>query len=374
MRIFAGFFILYVITSMSWSASAQVTIGEKDSLYSTVLGEMRPLLIYDPSTEDPDSTNRYPVIFLLDGESNFPWLSGMVKNLGSGFVGMMPKMIIVGLPNTNRTRDLTPYPVAPGQFMDSAMAAASGGAEAFTTFIGKELMPYIHSRYRAADYHVLVGHSFGGLFALNALLYHNELFRDYVVIDPSLWYDHRKFSQKATKLIRSTDHQGRSLFLSIGNNLPWLDTVKVKQDTSLLAQHEQSILSFAASLNGASNGLRYHYRYYDKDDHSSIPLISTYDALRWFYDSYAFSYYLAGDKSLDLPKALARHYEEQSKHFGFSLKPEEGRLMNFIALAQMSGRDESILSLYDLWLRYYPNSAEAARQRADYLKRNKNVK
>jgi len=82
-------------------------------------------------------------------------------------------MIVVAIPNTDRSRDLTPTHsllLPDGTTQD--FLKTTGGAEAFTTFLEKELIPYVESHYPTAPHRMLVGHSFGGLFTINALINH----------------------------------------------------------------------------------------------------------------------------------------------------------------------------------------------------------
>ncbi len=49
---------------------------------------------------------RYPVLYILDGNWNFHFVSGLVKQLtGSGDI---PPMVVIGIYQVNRNRELTP--------------------------------------------------------------------------------------------------------------------------------------------------------------------------------------------------------------------------------------------------------------------------
>lgn len=86
-------------------------------------------------------------------------------------------MIVVGIPNTDRIRDLTPTHVnAALPYTDSLMLKTTGGGERFVLFIEKELMPHIDSLYPAQPYKILTGHSFGGLTVINVAINHTKLF------------------------------------------------------------------------------------------------------------------------------------------------------------------------------------------------------
>ena len=89
-----------------------VTIGTVDTLWSATLKENRRYLVYTPPSYN-DSTflpRRYPVLYLLDGDAHFHSVTGLIQILGSGVNGtfVLPELIVVAIPNTNRTRDMTP--------------------------------------------------------------------------------------------------------------------------------------------------------------------------------------------------------------------------------------------------------------------------
>ena len=106
------YIILLFTFLLSFVSTAQepITIGTSYTISSSVLKENRTIQIYLPKSYN-DSTltpQHYPVIYLLDSESNFNYLSAYVEKLSKYPYPSIPEMIIVGIVNTNRTRDLTP--------------------------------------------------------------------------------------------------------------------------------------------------------------------------------------------------------------------------------------------------------------------------
>jgi hypothetical protein len=154
----------------------------------------------------PSSRDRfYPTIYLLDADFHF----GMVTDIARGMVGDedFPEALVVGIgypakgslrASTNRayllrSRDLTPVADLAAQKMLSrwlkVKRVETGGGHALLKFIGEQLIPFVEARYRSnPTKRVLLGHSFGGLFALYALFTDYRLFKGYVVANPSLWY------------------------------------------------------------------------------------------------------------------------------------------------------------------------------------------
>ena len=75
----------------------------------------------------------------------------------------IPELIIVALPNTRRTRDLTPtHAIRDYSGKEEPNFSFSGGGESFLRFMEEELMPHIEAKYRTQPYRILVGHSLGG--------------------------------------------------------------------------------------------------------------------------------------------------------------------------------------------------------------------
>ncbi len=155
-------------------ASGIVTIGTVDSVMSGVLKERRKVLIYTPPSyrDTTFAPRRYPVLYLLDGDAHFHSVTGLIQILATGVNGtfVIPEMIVVAIPNTDRLRDLSPTHVDNGfDGKPSPAMKTSGGMPNFLSFIRGELIPHVDSAYRTAPYRVLVGHSLGGIAVVNAL-------------------------------------------------------------------------------------------------------------------------------------------------------------------------------------------------------------
>lgn len=75
---------------------------------SRVLNENRTIYIHYPTPDPAHPDKRFPVLYLMDGESYFDMLSQYTDYISRWDVGVIPEMIVVGITNTKRTRDLTP--------------------------------------------------------------------------------------------------------------------------------------------------------------------------------------------------------------------------------------------------------------------------
>jgi len=81
-------------------------------------------------------TKHYPVMYLLDGEMHFHHATGAVQFLATN--GRIPEMIVIGISNTDRKRDLTP---STGVASDLKEDPTAGGADRFLKFMVDELAP-----------------------------------------------------------------------------------------------------------------------------------------------------------------------------------------------------------------------------------------
>src|SRR5579863_1777142 len=138
MKFLFSLLLIGVITAVNAQTvkNKLVVIGKTDSVKSKILNEERTVWIYLPAGYDAAAQQRYPVIYLLDADWNFAAFTGMVHEL-SEVIGntVVPQAIIVAIPNTDRTRDLTPTNAMLGT--DGKKVAdfkTSGGGEKFTSF------------------------------------------------------------------------------------------------------------------------------------------------------------------------------------------------------------------------------------------------
>jgi predicted alpha/beta superfamily hydrolase len=192
-----------------------------------------------------------------------------------------PRMVIVGIPNTVRSRDLTPTQVK-STGADSSFHRPTGGGEAFTEFLAKEVIPYIEKNYPVSQERILVGHSLGGLMVINTLIKHPALFDKYVAIDPSLWWDNHKPLSEYQRALAASDLSKKALFIAVANTVE-MDTANAMLDTLERTDHFRSIIQFTKTLRTTKSGLDWKYKYYDDEGHSSVPMLAEYDALHFLY-------------------------------------------------------------------------------------------
>lgn len=327
-------------------------IGRSFSIVSEVLGEERSYWVHLPASYDDPTymPQRYPVVYLLDGNEHFHAVTGVVEFMSAGVNGnrQIPEMIVVAISNTIRTRDLTP----PITNADAAAAVPegfeTGGGDGFLQFLTDELAVAIDSEFRTLPYRALVGHSLGGLLSLHALLSVPGAFHSYIAIDPSLWWDNQALVHRAERRFADADELVGAVFLATATN----STIPPGAPNPMLAAAE----SFAISMDGATSpDFRAAYRHFEAEDHGSVLLAGLYQGLLHLFAGYKLSFAdLIGDPST----ALVSHFERASERIGLDLPPPEAFVDQLGSLMGGSRIDEAI-ELFLLNVASFPESPNA---------------
>ncbi|MEO9485131.1 MAG: alpha/beta hydrolase-fold protein [Ekhidna sp.] len=229
---------------------------------SEILNEKRNILIHLPYAYDPDEV--YPVLYVLDGSSQDFRMAGIAEVLN--MAGTVPEMIIVGIPNTNRNRDLTPHYI-----LQETDGEIYGEGDHFLSFITDEVAPYIEGRYPTNGYKMLAGHSRGGLFSFYAYLERPNSFDAYFSFSPAFWRDESLAVKKAEKEL-SYSSTGNFIFLSLGTEEN--DKMKAGYDAMIRLMNTGTIES-------------YHHMYTPNANHGNNLFYSTPKALQLWAESYA---------------------------------------------------------------------------------------
>ena len=214
--------IKYLITAIATSIVILIVLevkAQKDQLIADViveidselLGESRKLLIHLPKGYGNNSSKTYPVIVALDGTSHDQEVVNTASILN--YAKIFPEVIIVGIPNTDRKRDLTPHYLIEEDNPDNL-----GQGDKFLEFLEKEAIPLIEQKYRASGYRMITGNSRGGLFSMYALLEKPSLFNAYFCFSPAFWRNNNRIVQKAEEFLVNNPYANAFVYMSLGAN------------------------------------------------------------------------------------------------------------------------------------------------------------
>jgi predicted alpha/beta superfamily hydrolase len=304
-----------------------LTLGHATSVYSRVLGEDRAILV-DLPTGYELTQSRYPVLYLLDGLAHFHHAAASVDFLSR--TGRIPQMIVVGITNTARTRDMTPTHVEDRE--------TSGGADTFIQFVEDELIPFVDDRYRTQPYRVLFGHSLGGMLAVYTMFTKPDLFAGYIAASPHLQYDDGYVVGKVEEILAGRPTLRTSIYLTLGDEPDYAETLE--RFTGLLAGADDS-------------GLRWEYQVLEQDDHMSTPLKSAYEGLEMVFASWRYP----GDLSEAEVSSVQAHYEKLSAELGYQVLIPEGLLNQLGYMLLARERYDDAVAAFKLNIDNYPGSA-----------------
>jgi predicted alpha/beta superfamily hydrolase len=347
-RALLGLAMVATCTS-AWAqrVDSTIAIGQSSHLWSKTLQEERHLLIQLPKRYW-QSNQRYPVLYLLDAEAQFQNVTASVDFLARS--GRIPEMIIVGVANTNRTRDLTPALTDAKRRKEIPEA---GGADAFLTFLTDELTPWVNTNYRTQPYRILAGHSFGGLFAVHALVTRPESFQAYIAVSPSLWWDDREPVKQAKARLGAIPPGRHFLRLTWGDN----ENV-IRDSTTELVQWLTA---------NPPPGVQWSQHYYPGDDHGTTPLRSHYDGLEALFANWRPRFEIDDVKQTFDLAAIEAHYANLSQQYGFPVKPTT-EAIDFLASGLEERKDlTAALELRRRNLHDSPWRADVHAQIADLL-------
>ncbi len=326
-----------VQTTQGVSEQKQVTIATTYQHYSEVLSEHREYSVMLPEdyfyTEQP-----FPVIYLLDGEHHLNMVGGFVDAMSGGFWPQIPQAIIVAIHNTNRMRDYTPTHTLklPDGSKGNPLYIHTGGAANFIRYLESELVPAINRQYRTHNPNVLIGHSFGGLVALEALSHQSETFQGYVILDPSLWFDHPNYLSQLNERLAIGEHKQdvvtknakgkrkQSAFIAVADNrfTPGFGESRFQRD---------ELMNFSKTLKQDSVVPRYIWsQFYPESNHHSVLLSGIPDGLRQIFAGY----HIEVDPKTLNAAGVTKQYQQLNARLNSDLKPSYFYLKQLLAKSQ----------------------------------------
>jgi len=192
---------------MAQNDGERIAGGIVRTLHSRVLDEDRVLLVGLPDEYD-STTAAYPVLYKLDGDERaFKTALSELNALRNA--RQIPPMILVGIPNTDRDRDMLPVAV-PGR-------RGSGGAGDFLRFVRDEMIPFVEEHYRASDFSIVMGTSNSALFAVYTFVSEPSTFDAYLASSPMIGHSPELVRSATEKLLSRASRIDRALYIIYGD-------------------------------------------------------------------------------------------------------------------------------------------------------------
>ncbi|MBO9687562.1 MAG: alpha/beta hydrolase [Mitsuaria chitosanitabida] len=156
-----------------------------------------------------------PAVFVTDAPYAFPLVRALRNRVGQRGQNLAD-FVLVGLAGPAdesavdmRSRDYTPTDplTKPNRPANRYGAPRYGGGDAYLKYIAEVVVPAVSERHRLdPDRRVILGHSYGALFASQVLFSRPALFSHYILGSPSLWFDEQEmFKREAAYAQRHQD-------------------------------------------------------------------------------------------------------------------------------------------------------------------------
>lgn len=310
-----------------------ITIGERFQLDSEVLRESREYLVHLPGSYYHSEKTNYPVVYLLDGEYNFNYVAGLLDQMSS-ISGQIPEMILVGISDkgTNRYRDNMT-----SEMEDDLFNEKSGNANSFMLFLENELKVAVSEKFRTLPYEILIGHSMGGLFTINCLLRKPDFFDAYLAISPSLWVNDNIIENKADSLLNIDPALNKFAYITLAD------------------EHRMGVYSFIDILeNTAPEGLDWHFKKYENENHNSVGLVSIRDGLLSLFEYYEIE--RTKLSSFDSFAEISEIYQAYSLNLGGEITFPEIVIGNLIGTYTSDGKQDQIDLMESELIEHFPAS------------------
>lgn len=322
----------WLAVSLASAQSPALTIGQAYSIESKILGEERSFWVYVP---EEAKQRPCPTLYLLDGEWNFHYTTGLIRQMISS--GDIPPVYVVGVTNTNRSRDLTP--AGP----DGSSNARFGGAENFLRFLSEELHPFLASTYPLQPFNILAGHSFGGLFTIYSMMEKPDFFQGFISLSPSLGRNNEQQIQIAEAHFKKGGHPTQRLFLAVGNEGGYTQLSSEKFNRVL---HESQ-----------PKFLTWQYQHWPEENHVSITIPGLRKGLQYLFEGYNLDQFPALDDFF----LVEKHLQGLSKRLGYPIPVPEEQYQKFITRLLAERDLDYAFFLLEKYQAVFPRSNELLR-------------
>jgi predicted alpha/beta superfamily hydrolase/Flp pilus assembly protein TadD len=310
-----------------------IVLGKYRVIHSQILDEDRLLFVHLPR-EYEDTQLAYPVLYLLyvDIYNYFADAAIITEKLGG--TGEIPPVIIIGVANTHRYRDLLP--------VETRGRSGTGKAENFLRFLEEELIPHVDKTYRTKNFRILAGPQAAAVFSLYALITKPGLFNAFLSENPFMNPENAAFLYpKAEQFFKTTESMKSFVYIKCETNERPQDLEYAEKLAQLLESEKPE-------------GFRYKVEFREPSGYFITPMPFE-KGLRTLFAGHK----LPEDFKTNTVKDIINYYENLSEEYGFAVDPPS-LMLTFEGdkLTEQRKTGEAI-ALFEYQLNLYPKSLNA---------------
>ncbi len=290
------------------------------SIFSKSIDEERVVSISFPVGYDK-SKKRYPVIYVLDGEWVFDFASASARQL-SDFEGRIPRMIVVGIPNTDRDRDL------------SVTLNKEDGYVRFLDFLEKELVPFVNKNYRTNGFNAIYGFSSGAGICMQLLSTRPTLFDAYIESGSGIG---PKTYEYLESNIPDQKYKNKYLYVSTEGKGPRVPGLKRYE--GLLAKLDPK-------------GLKRKFVVFEDLTHAEVLSKGFYEGVKFIFADYVIPDSIA-ETGAD---ALVEYFEQVDENYSFDVEIPVGTINEAASGLVGAGKPDEAIKLVLYGIKIHPES------------------
>lgn len=333
-------FIVCFSLRVSGQAKLASVVHDVHTIQSRLLGEQRTVLVRLPAGY-ARGNRKFPVAYMLDAH---PPQNAMMAGIldQQVWADMMPEMILVGIQNIDRGKDMTPTKTDPG----------SGGADKFLQFIETEVIPLVEKTYRTQPFRLIVGHSLGGLFVVHCLASRPDVFNAYIAASPVLRWDKNFVIKEAQAAFEKNPGIKKFLYVGLGNEPELLNGYNDFKE--LLTKHGPKKVEF-------------EFHQFEDENHGSVVLPAYYAGLRKVFKGWE-------PPPTGMIAELEGHYKKLSERLNYPVTIPEVLLNRIGYLRLRDGQNDEALAAFRKNVELYPGSPNVYDSLAEALEKTGQMK
>ncbi|MFD2915212.1 alpha/beta hydrolase-fold protein [Psychroserpens luteus] len=358
--------IIFTILSFYSSFSQDYSgISKTHKFDSKAFEAEREIHVYLPFSYTENKTQKYPTIYLFDGQFDalFDMTSSTMDYMSQ--VGEFNEYIIVGIKTTQRAREFTPM-YTDEKTQEGWGETKVGEAHILENHLQNEVFPLIEKTYRTQPFRLAIGHSLGGTFVLNSLLSKPAFFQAVIAISPNLMYDNRQINNRFDTYFKTHDTLKKFIYVSAGT------VGDMENNFRKASGNLDAIIKYHNPKH-----LEYHFKVLEGENHSTTPIYTINRAFSEMAKIWTISEEkledLIKDESVLFVDDLKSFYSQLSEFAGYEVLPSVDQINTFGYDCLYYKKNDEALSVFNWAISLYPDNANLYDSTAEaYLKSGNN--